>query len=552
MKYLDSLRKTGPQQLIFIVAGSLGALIFVLFYGVTTIDPTNTSWISSGGLDMSQQYIGWLFYRQSDWTFPIGIINDLAYPYGLGVTYMDSIPLLAIPSKLVSSLLPTTFQYFGLWGLLCYILQGGLSALIVKHLTKDSIVAVCVSLIFILSPVMLDRMFVHTSLAGHWIILAGILCLLTDSRATARQFIFRWTVIMSLSALVHPYFVPMSLFLLLLSAVLTQRTSLPQMAIRLVTPVMVMVVLFWLVGGLSVGADVSDGGLGAFTHNLNSIFNPSGFSAFLPTLPSSPGGYEGFAYLGLGVLAVSLFSGYIIVTKINKAKTKKYFSNIPRRHIAAALLVGGLLFASVGPIVHVGAHQLVLPIPPIIEKGWSVFRANGRLFWPLYYLLAVAVIVIAYRYLNRKTTYTVLVAFFAAILVMQSVDILGSDRAKSKHERFVHTPAYISGIDNTLWRQQLKGKRHIQYLVPADKGTSTDIAYIAAERRVTLSDGYFARSPGPQIAMTARAGHAKLIAGDADRDTLYISDNEAFVNSLRKNSALRIARDHRLYLISSR
>lgn len=51
------------------------------------------------------------------------------YPQGAAVTYTDSVPLLAILFRLLSPILPTTFQYFGLYTLCCYILQGAAAAM---------------------------------------------------------------------------------------------------------------------------------------------------------------------------------------------------------------------------------------------------------------------------------------------------------------------------------------------------------------------------------------------------------------------------------------
>lgn len=47
----------------------------------------------------------------------------------VSVLYTDSIPLFAIFFKALSPLLPETFQYFGLFGLMCYMLNGGFAGI---------------------------------------------------------------------------------------------------------------------------------------------------------------------------------------------------------------------------------------------------------------------------------------------------------------------------------------------------------------------------------------------------------------------------------------
>jgi len=104
---------------IFALGGLMGFVVFTLTYGLKVVDPTNIEWLLGGG-DIKQHYLGWEFFRREDWSFPLGAIHQLAYPYGVSVTYTDSIPLMAIPFKLFSSVLPEHFQYLGIWGLLSY------------------------------------------------------------------------------------------------------------------------------------------------------------------------------------------------------------------------------------------------------------------------------------------------------------------------------------------------------------------------------------------------------------------------------------------------
>ena len=114
-----------------ILSGLLGAVSFLLIYGWNILNPSNIDWLFSGG-DLTQHYLGWVGYRNSDWTFPIGMMNQVTYPYNISIIFTDSIPLLAVFFKILSPLLPSQFQYFGLWGILCFILNGIISAKILK------------------------------------------------------------------------------------------------------------------------------------------------------------------------------------------------------------------------------------------------------------------------------------------------------------------------------------------------------------------------------------------------------------------------------------
>ena len=108
-----------------LLAAILGAAAFLLIYGQTPLHVTNDAWIMAGydETDIIQHYSGWLAFRNSDWTFPLGLASDMACGEGTYISFTDSIPWVAIICKLLRRVLPETFQYFGQYALLCYMLQ---------------------------------------------------------------------------------------------------------------------------------------------------------------------------------------------------------------------------------------------------------------------------------------------------------------------------------------------------------------------------------------------------------------------------------------------
>ena len=106
----------------FLAGCILGMIIFMLIYGVKIINPAYEEWIYQKSGDINQHYIGWQFYRKSDWSFPIGLIEGLS-EQKVSMMYTDSIPLFAVFFKILSPLLPETFQYMGLWGVFCFSLE---------------------------------------------------------------------------------------------------------------------------------------------------------------------------------------------------------------------------------------------------------------------------------------------------------------------------------------------------------------------------------------------------------------------------------------------
>lgn len=170
------------RQRYALAAALLGAIFFLLLYGVRVIDPTNTDWILNSGPDPSQHYLGWELFRQSDVRLPfLGMSYATVYPFRTSIIYTDSIPLLALLFKAIGALLPGRFQYLGIWGLFCFMAQGFFGQKIVWRIsgaeTRGTAVrwgTVLSALLFLLYPVLTVRMFGHTALAGNWLILMGI------------------------------------------------------------------------------------------------------------------------------------------------------------------------------------------------------------------------------------------------------------------------------------------------------------------------------------------------------------------------------------------
>lgn len=102
----------------------VGIVIFIVIYGFKVLNVSNVSWLMDRG-DLSQHQIGWQAFRMSKWYFPVGLHDGLTFPNKVSVVYTDSIPLFAIIFKCFSSVLPSNFQYIGIFGLLSFALQGG-------------------------------------------------------------------------------------------------------------------------------------------------------------------------------------------------------------------------------------------------------------------------------------------------------------------------------------------------------------------------------------------------------------------------------------------
>ncbi len=518
----------------FIIPALLGTIYYIFNLGLFTLDFSNVNWLLLPydnplviGGDLKQHYTGWLFFRESGWDFPLGTIQQLAYPTGLAITYTDSIPLLAIPFKLISGILPENFQYFGFWGLMSYGLTGGFAGLIVRKFNKNIIVIVIGASFFILSPIIFGRMFIHTALAAHWIILLCIVLILyKDKTTTLKKFILAWSVVVVVSVLVHPYFVPM-VIAFFVTAIVLNYDNIKKSAIKTGAPLFSGLLVFWVIGGLSIKG-VSSGGLGEYAHNINTPINPLGWSNYLQDLPLYSKSGETMAYLGMGIIAmlpVTLYVAFINIDRITKWVKKTYKNKqLLVKYGVVALIVLGTYVFSLSPSIQLNQYVINIPTPNQLEEIWSIFRATARVYWAIYYVVITAVLaVIIFGFKCSKKSY-LLPIFLSLFLTIQIVDVANSNAAISKRNKLNRLELVNLQAPNKEITDLARGKRHIVWV---DAELSTKDAYklldIALVNDMTVNDGYFARSPRQAIDQGKSEAIGQLKGENVDPYTLYVT-----------------------------
>ena len=197
-------------KMLFLICAILGAVCFIGIYGVRILDPVNTGWLFNNDHDLRQHYIGWCRFRSDPWHFPIGLIDSLSYPNSMSVIYTDSIPLFAVIFKALSPALPQTFQYFGLFGIMCFMLMGGFSSLLLRRFVSSDIQCAIGSLFYVMSAPVIQRMYFHTALAAQWIVVAALVLWVYDDLAGSvqRRAIY-WGILGFVCVGIHSYFLPM-------------------------------------------------------------------------------------------------------------------------------------------------------------------------------------------------------------------------------------------------------------------------------------------------------------------------------------------------------
>lgn len=391
------------KKYYLIIAGII-TMIFMIMYGIRILNPKYTDWIFASTGDIMQHYVGWEAYRAGSWTFPIGLTNTISYPTNISVIYTDAIPLVALFFKLISFILPKTFQYLGLYGLLCYILQGILAAKIVKKHTESKLNIIASAILFTIVPSMIFRMFYHTALASHWIILLALETIfLYDEFEDNKKIYYMWALIAFLISTIHIYYLVMCGIILVgyITLDILKTKKIKKSILLLITYIFTSLITIWFFGGFTNIGKNDDFGFGSYSYNLNGLINSQEWSVFLKKLPMLPDQYEGFSYLGLGVIILIIIA--IILTIVWFKKDKE--SLMENKKLLISLIVITVLstIVALSPKAYIGEHLLYeLKLPTPINNLWGVFRSTGRMIWPVIHILTLSSIIVILKRLNWK------------------------------------------------------------------------------------------------------------------------------------------------------
>ena len=506
-----------------ILAAVIGAAAFLFIYGMEPLRVTGIGWteVGYGGRDITQHQAGWMFYRNSPWTFPLCKALDLGFPSGTVISYTDSIPVVALMFKLISRFLPDNFQYFGLYTLFCFLMQGLFGAALLFRFSRDRLYSVLGSIVFVVSSAFLERSFRHTALSSYWLLLAALLLYLSENKKQTVLFIFLWTSLLCLSLGIHPYLFGMVFGVFVFSELhMILSGNKLQTALAGFIFSCCIIGVFGFILGL-FGNNVSPAeGFGQFSLNLNALFNPKSkyhqvWSSFLSNRPVYDVQGDGIYYLGFGLLIMmALLAVLIFIIKPFSVK-----SILKRNRILLLLLVLYTLFAISNRVTFDDNVLLYIPLPEKLFQIASVFRASERFFLLPYYCIILSVLIVLYRCFHQKRHYALILCMIAVIF--QIIDILPGLRdfhlyfseRESVHEYTEDWQEITERYNTGLTFEQLTDRVLAIYL--ARKGFRTNMNISAQIQSIA----YWDETQDERERLKAKLEDGSLIL---DPDTIYI------------------------------
>jgi hypothetical protein len=571
-----------------------GSIAFVTLTGGAILNPRHLDWLMIG--DSAQHQIGWEFFRHTSlWQLPIGLNPALGLVFSSSIVFTDSIPLAAFFFKPFSPFLGDHFQYFGIWILICFVLQYHFAHRILSKFFGDQMSISIASLFFVISPPFLYRMIHgghgHIALVSHFLILAAI-----DHYFDKRSRNSKWIIILCSGLLIQAYFMPMLTAIWLASVVrrfLPGPIRLKQLAFEIMTTGSSVLAVAWASGYFAVGRSINPEGWNyVFRWQPLSLIDSGtdgsvGWSRIVRDNAQLAGDTEGFSFLGAGLLALALFVAISKIWSLLESRSRlvqimvistPLFLSIPMlvvrgssgvKLLLSLLLLGALvllvleyLYGCFGksnrPIlrghlpllwaaillalysltnsVGVGTNRLFeYPLPPGLKQFTETFRTHGRFIWPAFYCLMILILIGVMRQIGPRWQAVVL----SAALLFQLTD--SSTALGGVHARFSDSPQWNSVLKDPRWEVWASQYDSVVVAPPLNNDTEDlwlSISKYAAQNRLSTNSGNFSRYDTSLYKLEYEALSILLENGNFDTSTIYVVLDDDLWMKMTENPSL--------------
>ncbi len=508
-------------------------LIFLAFFDPNILNPTHVGWLLDG--DWGQHFLGWHALRQTPMAWPYNHQHLLADPTGLSTIYTDSNPLLALPLRLISRLLPQHFQYIGPWLFVCVMLQYTVAFVWLRRHAPNIWAATAGAALMTLLPTLFNRIG-HDTLCAHWLILATLFVFF-EIRDEKRKWL-SYAGILFVSGLVHPYILFMNLAIwagdqgrLIIPALRSRLwkkagTDVAQSLLTLIPMVAALAA-----GGAFSGQSAAGDGFGVYGMTLDAPFNPGrdGFAlAFLKGPQPPQMQFEGFQYLGMGLL-VLLGAALWLRRAASKPSADTDSGLRGRMKVLKWPLIVLTTLAVSDHIVIYSVKLLDLSFPGPVVDLLNIVRASGRLFWPVSYCLVFLALVQVYEAPQRLRN-----GILCTALILQALDLYGFSRDVHGLTEPAAKPAAFSVATNTGWDGLMTRARRVVFEAPIlgnDHRPFYEVILHALDHRRPVNMMYSARENAAQDALERRE-YLDFVAGKIDPSELYVILNKSVPQSL--------------------
>lgn len=511
MKYI---KRMFPIFLLVIIA----IIVFGFIYGLSIVNFSSVKWLRLPS-DSAQHYLGWSFYRESDFFWKIGLFNNLSYPKKVSIIYTDCLPLFAIILKPISFLLPRDFQYMGFYSILCFIFQIIFSYFILIKISKNKFFSFFASFFFVLSPFFFYRFFDHFTLGSHYIIFILMLSLIDEDKfIKSKNLVLFWGIIGFIIPMIHSYFLLIAGMFLIGFVFLdySKKRDIKRVIVSILSYSIFGIFSLYILGAFdNIDVSVDEPSISS-TFNLINFFNPNGYSRIFNDLFNKDGFdlvdfwqcHEGFAYFGMGSLLMILFGILIFIYRLLSKKI--VFSNRKKCYIVAFFVIAvlSLAFSMYNTVCFGKSILFRIWYPKIIRNIFGIFASCGRFIWPFLYLVLFFGL---FEISKIKGLKKFIIIFICLIVQVYDVSIkFNIDNFKNGFDNF----GYDSDLTSNIWNDLNKDKKYKYMMYTTleyDYQEFYSLVYYAYDNNLILNFFTYARYFEPEISLD-----------DIDDKTIYV------------------------------
>ncbi len=503
----------------WVVAVVIGVAAVIYAVPLHMLNPLDATWMNRD--DTLAHWLGWEQFRHSPlWQLPLGKSELYGLERSTSVVFSDSIPLVALLLHPFEALLPTPFQYLGLWTLLCFILQAYFGYRLCSLLMRPP-AALAATIFFAMSSPMLNRIHVHTSLLSHWLILAGLYCYFTHTEWRWR----RWALLIAAASLIHGYLFAMTTILWLAHlgklAAMGKLRGGPRVVLAAMARAALVVlgvgVVMYLAGYFGVKS-VNHHLYGFARYDLlNPICSYNIWSMSVMPVRCGPRAYDydGQGFLGLGMLAllaVALLA--TAITWIARRRRPDWSARVPRWPLAVGLFLL-IVFAATNQVVAGGVELFQYPL----SRRWlafaETFRGSGRMSWPFFYALMLAILALFARAVPARLQVLLLLplALYQGYDYRVGIEVINADLSWANR---------LSPMSSPAWDKLASYDRLVSVPSMVAQRGWHDLVWQAAQRGAGTNIGYFNRNDRLRDLDARTRRIRELIDGALDPRTVYV------------------------------
>lgn len=383
-----------------IVALLIGLVAFFVVFG-PEFALVRVPFLANPVGDVAAEMAGYFHFAHDGWHWPLFSLPNINEPEGANQLFIGGVPILAFVAKLIAAVSGRVPNLFGLWYLLCFVLQAHALFFLMRQITREQPYVLAVaSVVGVLSYAFLTRIG-HVSLFGQFLVIyaMGLVIATTRSDASAKNILIKMAVLVFVALFVFAYLAIDNIVLFgtaLVSLYWRRRLSLFQAAIVGTCFAVALVAIaaaggyFWAVGRAEP-VDISS--YGALGLNLGSLVIPPR-SILFPNNALFNNWWEGNFYLGLGILLLWALLLWVAPRVIWRVLVRNW---------PVVLILALLTVYCISNQIEFGAtHLFSYRLPKFMAPVVGMARSAGRLFWPLgYFLMAAAIALTVHKYRLR-------------------------------------------------------------------------------------------------------------------------------------------------------